>query len=227
MKLPGSLSCLFALLVASATANTEKTIFTAPEAVAFTDSAPTLDVLQLQVLTHDKSTLRTALNVVFPTEETPQGTDHWFLLRDLNPHQRYELRVCWAAIQPTEFWLDTYTISEVFDTPNLIQNLAAYAENSERPRPDPATSSSPEKESVLFLHLRATADFFTTNKQLMSSPPLVDVDLILDPFVFNVFPRSLGPTAAYIVVLAVGAWLVSGYVWRFLKGIATEKSHRE
>jgi hypothetical protein len=39
--------------------------------------------------------------VVFPSEGTPQGSDHWFLLRDLNPQQRYELRVCWAAVVRT------------------------------------------------------------------------------------------------------------------------------
>jgi len=98
MKLPGSLTSLLALLVASALANTEKAIFTAPDAISFTDSGPTLDVLQLQSITHSDNSLRTSLDVVFPTPETPQGSDHWFLLRDLNPQQRYELRVCWAAV---------------------------------------------------------------------------------------------------------------------------------
>jgi len=98
MKLPGSLTSLLALLVASAFANTEKAIFTAPDAISFTDSNPTLDVLQLQSITHSESALRTSLNVAFPSKETPQGTDHWYLLRDLNSQQRYELRVCWAAV---------------------------------------------------------------------------------------------------------------------------------
>jgi len=98
MKLPGSLASLLALLVASALANTEKAIFTAPNAITFTDSNPSLDVLQLQSITDSESTLRTSLNVVFPGAETPQGSDHWFLLRELNPQQRYELRVCWAAV---------------------------------------------------------------------------------------------------------------------------------
>jgi hypothetical protein len=98
MKLIGSLASLFVLLVASALANTEKAIFIAPNAITFTDSNPTLDALQLHTLTHSDSALRTSLNVAFPSEETPQGSDHWFLLQDLNPQQRYELRVCWAAI---------------------------------------------------------------------------------------------------------------------------------
>jgi hypothetical protein len=129
--------------------------------------------------------------------------------------------------QPTEFWVDVYPISQVFDTPDLIQSLAGFSSDSERKRPEPSPLSPKTKESVLFLRVRAAADFFTTDKELMSSPPSVDVDLILDPFVFNVFPRSLGPTAAYIIVLACGAWIISGRVWRFLRFNATIKSRQE
>lgn len=129
--------------------------------------------------------------------------------------------------QPTEFWLDVYTLSEVFDTPKLIQNLAAFSEESTRKRPEPSRSIARGNESVLFLHVRAAADFFTTDKKLMSSPPSVDVDLILDPYIFNVFPRSLGPTAAYIIVLACAAWIVSGRVWRLLGTATDNKSHEE
>jgi len=120
-----------------------------------------------------------------------------------------------------------YKTSEVFDTPELIQALAAYAEEPTRNRPEPSRSIARSKESVLFLRVRAAADFFTTNKELMSSPPLVDVDLILDPYVFNVFPRSLGPTAAYIVALACIAWFVSGAIWKFLQSSNTNKAHEE
>ena len=120
-----------------------------------------------------------------------------------------------------------YEISEVFDTPELIQALAAYAEEPNRKRPEPSRSSKRSRESVLFLRVRAAADFFTTNKELMSSPPPVDVDLILDPYVFNVFPRSLGPTAAYIVALSFVAWFVSGAVWKFLRPDTTNKTHKE
>jgi hypothetical protein len=101
MKLSQTLTSLFALsaaLVASVLANTEKTIFIAPDALSFTDSNPSLDVLQLQSLTHISSTLTASLDVLFPTKDAPQGSDHWFLLRDLNPGQRYELRVCWPAV---------------------------------------------------------------------------------------------------------------------------------
>ena len=120
-----------------------------------------------------------------------------------------------------------YNISEVFDTPELIQALAAYAEEPNRKRSEPSRSLARSRESVLFLRVRAAADFFTTNKELMSSPPPVDVDLILDPYVINVFPRSLGPTAAYIVALAFVAWIVSGAVWKFLRPETTNKAHKD
>jgi hypothetical protein len=123
--------------------------------------------------------------------------------------------------------VDVYTISEVFDTPALIQNLAEFSEDSQRKRPKPSRWSARSKESVVFLRVRAAADFFTTNKELMLSPPSVDVDLILDPYVFNVFPRSLGLTAAYIIVLALGAWIVSGRVWKLLRSEAVNKPHTE
>jgi hypothetical protein len=95
--------------------------------------------------------------------------------------------------QPTEFWLDVYPIAEVFDTPELIQNLAEYAGKPDRIRSEPLPSSSKSKESLLF----------------------------------NVFPKSLGPTAAYIGVLAVGAWFISGFVWKFLRPDSTDKAHKE
>ncbi|KAL1584761.1 hypothetical protein WHR41_06950 [Cladosporium halotolerans] len=228
MKLSAGLPTLFALLVASVSANTEKAIFTAPDAVTFTDSNPSLDVLQLESLALERSTLRTSLDVAAPGEAASGGVkDHWYLLRDLNPQQRYELRACWSASQPTNFWIDVYNINEVFDTPELIQTLAAYAEKPERKRPEPTSSPHTSKESVLFLRVRAAAEFYTTNKDLMLSPPPVDVDLILDPYVFNIFPKSLGPTALYIVVLAVCAWFVSGYVWKFIQPAASDKPHKE
>ena len=51
----------------------------------------------------------------------------------------------------------------------------------------------------------------------MQQPEPVDVDIILDPYLANVFPASLLPTAAYILVLAVGAWFLSGKIWLLLK----------
>lgn len=62
----------------------------------------------------------------------------------------------------------------------------------------------------------------------MANPPPVLVDIILDPFVLNVLPRSLVPTVYYIVVVAIVSWLVAKRIADWLHGIATApESERE
>lgn len=52
----------------------------------------------------------------------------------------------------------------------------------------------------------------------MINVPPVYVDIILDPFIFNVLPRSLLPTVAYIILLAIGSWYLSKHISKwFLK----------
>lgn len=53
----------------------------------------------------------------------------------------------------------------------------------------------------------------------MENVPPVHVDIILDPFIFNVFPRSLLPTAAYILTLAVVSWVISRFIWIGVEGV--------
>lgn len=83
--------------------------------------------------------------------------------------------------QPTEFWLDTFPLTEVFEKPELITSLAHYSENrpeSACPKDSPVKPSIPSTQSsLLFLRIRSAADFYTTNKTLMSDPPLVNVDI--------------------------------------------------
>jgi len=54
----------------------------------------------------------------------------------------------------------------------------------------------------------------------MNHVPLVFVDIILDPYIFNVFPRSLVSTAAYIVLLAIGSWYLSKYISKWFQNLA-------
>lgn len=61
----------------------------------------------------------------------------------------------------------------------------------------------------------------------MLYPPPVDVNLILDPYWANVFPQSLIPTAGYLIVLAVGSWVLSYYIWKYLQPVARAKQHVE
>lgn len=74
--------------------------------------------------------------------------------------------------------------------------------------------TAPTSDSVLFLRVHAAADYFSADQALMQHVPPVAVDLILDPFLLNIFPRSLVPTAGWILVVAVlatvlGRWIVA------------------
>jgi hypothetical protein len=57
----------------------------------------------------------------------------------------------------------------------------------------------------------------------MQNPPDVLVDIILDPFIFNIVPQSLVPTGAYILVIALLAFYLSGLVWQSLCNISDLK----
>lgn len=68
-------------------------------------------------------------------------------------------------------------------------------------------------DSVLFLRIHAAADYFTLDQGLMENVPRVIADVILDPFLGNVFPKSLVPTACWGLVVGIAAvgitrWLV-------------------
>jgi hypothetical protein len=242
-------------------ANTEKTIFLGPEPVAVPLTHPTLSDLRLHALTPANGTLRTRLPAQFPAPDHPQGTATWLVLDNLTPNQRYEVRVCWAATvchphfthsqsgkiyisntppkQPTEFTLSTFSLATVWDTPELMASLHAYATSRQAPTPgrdeddapppkDGSSSSSnsnsnsnsnERQASILFLRILAAADYFTTDASLMLNVPPVHVDVILDPFLLNVLPRSLAGTACYIVVVAVVAFFLAGRIASGIQGL--------
>jgi hypothetical protein len=81
--------------------------------------------------------------------------------------------------QPTDFWLHTYTIDQVFDSPALISSLAQYSGQRE----GTGTPSSElhglydQTASVLFLRIQAAASYYSTNRTLMVHPEPVDVDI--------------------------------------------------
>ena len=214
-----SLLCISCVL-----ANVEKVIFVAPEAQEFPSDA-SLDNLLLQRLTPVKPSIRTFLNASFPTDEQPRGTETWLLLEDLTPDQRYEVRVCWLATQPTSFWIYTHTLQHTFETPELISALTIYSNarhetvspeerqeaSSRHELRQPASPSMPR--TFLFLQIFAAADYFSLNRTLMENVPPVHVDIILDPYLLNIFPQSLLPTAVYIIIIAVFGWFVSGWLY--------------
>lgn len=150
--------------------------------------------------------------------------------------------------QPTSFHLTTYTLSSILeDDPTLLSSITAFSSSrlssleaikpssqddslvsfSDPSHAPPSTSSASPKESVLFLRIYAAADYFTLDEGLMRSPPPVLVDLILDPYLLNVFPRSLVPTAGWVIVVAGVSWVVGGFVVRLVQGIAREAEKNE
>ncbi|GAD99440.1 hypothetical protein PVAR5_8155 [Paecilomyces variotii No. 5] len=229
------------LLIPLSTANTEKTIFIAPQPLPIpSQQGAVTDDLGLERLSPEVPVLRTYLNASFPTEQAPLGSESWFFLEDLNPGQRYE--------QPTAFHLETYTLSSILeDDPSLLSSITAFSSSRlaslEAIKPSsqddtlasfdpthhepPSTSSLAPRDSVLFLRVYAAADYFTLDQDLMRSPRPVPVDLILDPYLLNVFPRSLVPTAGWLVVVAGLAWVVGGFAVRLVQVLAREAEKNE
>lgn len=56
----------------------------------------------------------------------------------------------------------------------------------------------------------------------MENVPPVFVDIFLDPFLFNVLPRSLVPTVMYILVLAAAAWVIAARVGKWIGELQRE-----
>lgn len=86
-----------AALLPSALANVEKTVFVSPSAVAVPNVRPGLQDLRLTSLSPHAHVLRTLIPVAFPSDDAPRGLDYWYLLTELTPGQRYEVRICWLA----------------------------------------------------------------------------------------------------------------------------------
>ncbi|KAG9257490.1 uncharacterized protein F5Z01DRAFT_671087 [Emericellopsis atlantica] len=218
--------CLAASLV---TANVEKAIFLGPPSINVPLQQPTLSSLNLDTLTPESSTIRTRLPRSFQTGDSP-GQTSWLILDGLTEGQRYELRVCWSAMEPTAFDIETFDVEHVFETPELIQSLSdfAYARVGTAADPVDVTTNETEKtSSVLFVRIITAADYYSDYTELMENPPPVLVDLILDPFLFNVLPRSLLPTGGYIICVAIVAWFVASYITSQVKSFAECSSTME
>jgi hypothetical protein len=74
--------------------------------------------------------------------------------------------------------------------------------------------------------VRAAADFYSTNQTLMLQPPAVGADIILDPYLLNILPRSLVPTILLVFTTTICGWALSGMTWHFLRDIADAKRNK-
>jgi hypothetical protein len=79
-----------------------------------------------------------------------------------------------------------------------------------------------KSDSFLLLRISAHADFHTTNTTLSRDGLLVLTDIILDPYLLNLLPRTLLPTSIYIILLAALAWPIAGVAWKYLQTVSTD-----
>ncbi|EGE04561.1 hypothetical protein TEQG_03432 [Trichophyton equinum CBS 127.97] len=206
--------------VGLALANVEKTMFISPN-VDMAQSA--LLNVKLKALSPSAPSIRERLEAAFPTDMAPSGKRSWYRLEGLVPGQRYEVRVCWLATQPTEFTLSTHQPSEILQSLNLLASLAEFSEiQAYRNKNSTSLGGTSVRPAgvTLYLVIDAAADYFTSDKGLMADVPPVLVDLILDPYIFNILPTSLVPTLGYVLVSAVLAWFISRYIWLQLSATA-------
>ncbi|KAI2467787.1 hypothetical protein F4781DRAFT_297283 [Annulohypoxylon bovei var. microspora] len=220
------------LLIASVCANTEKTIFVGPPISNIPSAHPTLEDLHVDTLTPTNWEIRTHLEAQFPNISSPNGKATWLILDGLTEGQRYEVRVCWAATQPTQFKIATYELQTVFETPELISELSDYSwsrqslggehESQSKSAGNLRTFNSEREASVLFLQILASADYYTMNKTLMRHVPPVHVDIILDPFLLGVLPRSLLPTVGYVTAVAITSWFIARYISIWIRNLGAE-----
>ncbi|ATY58332.1 hypothetical protein A9K55_002567 [Cordyceps militaris] len=237
--------CLFTLaaFAGHVAANADKIIFTGPEPVTYPLASPSLTDLNLDVIDPETLSIRTNLSRIFHDDSNPQlkgkprGRASWFLLDNLSPGRRYELRVCWAAIsvkqEPTEFTMDVYELDKVWETADLMLSLANYSSDrqsdveDQQPqvhrRRDSSADAKERKASLLLLQVHAAADYFSHHPDLMRNPPPVLVDLILDPYLFNAVPESLLPTAGYVVLVAVAMLFLAKWIANRMTDIATSE----
>jgi len=97
--MPTALLCLL-FIPFTVLANTEKVVFLSPDQLTFVnredDSTFQPSCVQ-DTLSPSKRQLHTQLQVAFPSEEDPRGSENYYLLNGLEPGRRYEVRVCWSA----------------------------------------------------------------------------------------------------------------------------------
>ncbi|OTA06617.1 hypothetical protein A9Z42_0073770 [Trichoderma parareesei] len=131
--------------------------------------------------------------------------------------------------EPTEFSLDIYPLNTILSNPHLLRSPSQHATSLSLSTPNQQQSqqyqhsqkSSPNETSILLLRVLAAADYFSHHQSLMKDPPPpVLVDLILDPYIYNVLPQSLVPKVCYLVVVGIASWFVARWAAKALTAIA-------
>ena len=165
---------LVLLLPAYTNANVEKLIFISPPS----SSHRNLDLNLLPTLTPDRTNIRTQFlsrHNHTPSEPQVVPSETWFLLSNLRPDRRHEVRICWPATQPTTFELELFTEHEIAQRQELLLSIPKLQNPSQRTNSQQGVSD--QEESRLLFKVKAVADYFTANRTLMSVGVIVDVDI--------------------------------------------------
>lgn len=148
---------------------------------------------------------------------------------ELTPELAPELTPGNALQQPTALDIDAFAPDVVLASPALSKSLASFADAASQ-NDEPLVPLVPLEPPTSFLLLRiiAAADYVAANRSLMlpDRVPPVLVDLILDPFLFNVLPRSLAPTVAVVLVVAALSAALSRRIVRRLRSVAASGASR-
>jgi hypothetical protein len=115
--------------------------------------------------------------------------------------------------------MEAYSLDAFLQSPKLLRSLETYA--ASRQSDQETTKAAIFADSPLLLvEIHSAADYFTDDAELMTNPPPVLVDLILDPFLFNVLPQSLLPTVCYLVLIGITSWFIARWVASSLLSVA-------
>ena len=121
--------------------------------------------------------------------------------------------------------MDIYEVDHVFETPELVTSLAEFSQRRQvasiagrTVKDNKLAHLMPraERASVLFLRILAAADYYSDDPGRMDSVDPVLVDIILDPYLYNVLPRSLVPATIYMVCIALFGWFISQLTLRWI-----------
>ncbi|CAD6505690.1 BgTH12-01180 [Blumeria graminis f. sp. triticale] len=216
--------------------NTEKTTVVGPKIFVPLNRHIALGHINLKVLSPHHTPFRTHIKSTFPNDLSKIGRTSWFIMGDLIEGQKYEVRICWAATQPTTFRIKTHELHRYSDIPKLVTEMMKSGDvrNSDPQvaffHTNLTSSTAPDQDrelSTVLLQLDAAADYYTWNKELMQEVPQVHADIIVDPYILNIFPQSLLLTLVYISLLSIGSCLFSTMVVGMLEGISRKSIKSE
>ncbi|KAL9103716.1 MAG: hypothetical protein Q9163_001266 [Psora crenata] len=107
-------------------ANVEKITFIAPAPINIPQQQLNLANVYIETLTPNSTSLRRELPAAFPSPGFPKGRETWIVLDGLRQHQRYELRICWAATvsnEPILFVSHNILVQTLLALPTILKQV--------------------------------------------------------------------------------------------------------